>query len=281
MIEIYLLEQLEAFERCGTLSQAAEELHISQPALSRSMKKLEEEMGVPLFDRAKSKIALNETGQVAAGYARRVLEADREMIERTVAFERSRRTIAVGSCASLPVNELLPAFQECFWQMAITTEITSDEKLLWGLKHGIYHLTVLHEPPGSPDIFSQKYMEERLCITIPKDHILADRERICFHDLQGMKILAHGGAGFWLDICRQNLKDTKLLVQDSMEMLSDLVDASTLPFFNSDRAAGQHVEPDGRVTLPVADEAAHVTYYLACLDTQKGRYRKLFQKISR
>ena len=42
MIEIYLLEQLEAFARCGTLSGAAEELHLSQPALTRSMKKLED-----------------------------------------------------------------------------------------------------------------------------------------------------------------------------------------------------------------------------------------------
>ena len=42
MIEIYLLEQLEAFARCGTLSAAAEELHLSQPALTRSMKKLEQ-----------------------------------------------------------------------------------------------------------------------------------------------------------------------------------------------------------------------------------------------
>lgn len=140
MIEIYLLEQLEAFARCGTLSQAAEELHISQPALSRSMKKLEEEMGVPLFDRAKSKISLNETGQVAAGYARRVLEADREMIERTVAFERSRRTIAVGSCASLPVNELMPAFQECFWQMPPHCRffiLTGQQGSMWSQTAGL------------------------------------------------------------------------------------------------------------------------------------------------
>ena len=40
MMELYLLEQLIAFSRQGTLSGAAEELHISQPALSQSMKKL-------------------------------------------------------------------------------------------------------------------------------------------------------------------------------------------------------------------------------------------------
>ena len=46
MMELYLLEQLIAFSRQGTLSGASEKLHISQPALSQSMKKLEESLGV-------------------------------------------------------------------------------------------------------------------------------------------------------------------------------------------------------------------------------------------
>ena len=66
MIEIYLLEQLEAFARCGTLSGAAEELHLSQPTLTRSMKKLEELIGVPLFERQKNKLVLNENGKLTA-----------------------------------------------------------------------------------------------------------------------------------------------------------------------------------------------------------------------
>ena len=52
MMELYLLEQLIAFSRQGTLSGAAEKLHISQPALSQSMKKLEESLGVSLFERS-------------------------------------------------------------------------------------------------------------------------------------------------------------------------------------------------------------------------------------
>ena len=51
MIDIFLLEQLDAFARTGTLSRAAEELHITQPALSRNMKKLEATLGVSLFNR--------------------------------------------------------------------------------------------------------------------------------------------------------------------------------------------------------------------------------------
>ena len=66
MIETYLLEQFAAFARCGTLLAASEELHITQPTLSRSMKKPEKEFGVPIFHRENSKLSLNETGKVAA-----------------------------------------------------------------------------------------------------------------------------------------------------------------------------------------------------------------------
>ncbi|MCM1155375.1 MAG: LysR family transcriptional regulator [Roseburia sp.] len=54
MIEILQLEHLVAFAEYGTLSKAAEELHISQPTLTRSMKKIEEEFRAPLFDHKKT-----------------------------------------------------------------------------------------------------------------------------------------------------------------------------------------------------------------------------------
>ena len=99
MIEIYLLEQLCAFAEYGTLSKAAESLHISQPALSRSMKKIEEELGVSLFERDKAKISLNETGELAAKLATELLSLNLGMVRRIKAFDRSQRSITVGACA--------------------------------------------------------------------------------------------------------------------------------------------------------------------------------------
>lgn len=131
-----------------------------------------------------SKITLNDTGKIAAQYAEKVLETDREMIERTIAFERNRRTIILGSCAFLPANELIPIIQEHFCKMAIT---------------------------------------------LPSNHFLAAKKAISFHDLNGISILAHGGSGFWLEICKEHLSDAKLLVQDSIDTLSEIVDASSLP----------------------------------------------------
>ena len=59
MIELYELRQLAAFAEAGTLSEAAEVLHLSQPALSRNMKKLEEDLGISLFERSKNNLELN------------------------------------------------------------------------------------------------------------------------------------------------------------------------------------------------------------------------------
>lgn len=276
MIEIFLLEQLAAFEKCGTLTQAAEELHITQPALTRSMHKLEDAFGVALFERSKSKIALNETGKVAARYAQRVLEADREMVEQVVAFDRSRRTIVLGACAALPINLLMPALQEQFGGMAITSELSSDEKLIAGLRNRTYQLAILHECPTAEDLFCQRYLDERLCVALPTEHPLASREAVTFQDLDGLSLLAHRNAVFWVEICKQKLPHSKLLAQDSVEILHELVDSSTLPAFSSDRAVERGCESEGRVTIPICDEDAFATYYLACLQSEKTKYNALF-----
>ena len=98
MFELHQLEQLITVAECGTLSAAAEKLHLSQPALSRSMQKLEAELQVPLFTRHKNKIELNENAEMAVDYARKILWQSQDMIDHLRAFDLSRRTIRVGSC---------------------------------------------------------------------------------------------------------------------------------------------------------------------------------------
>lgn len=69
MIENYHLEQLLAIYEYGTLSAAAEHLNLTQPSLSRSMRKLENELGAQLFDRGKNRIVLNQLGLIAVEHA--------------------------------------------------------------------------------------------------------------------------------------------------------------------------------------------------------------------
>lgn len=99
MAELNQFYQLVAIADTGTLSKAAEIVHISQPALTRSIQKLEAEWNVTLFDRQKNKITLNKTGKLAVQYARRILDDVNTMTGAIQAYERSLRTISIGACA--------------------------------------------------------------------------------------------------------------------------------------------------------------------------------------
>ena len=276
MIEIYLLEQLAAVAEHGTLIKAAEALYLSQPALSRSMKKLETQLGVSLFDRDNSKITLNKTGQYAVEYARRILELDREMCEGVADFDRRQRTVSVGACAPFPLGELTPVIQERFVEMAVTTELADDEKLLSGLRNRSYQLVILHEMPEERDLFCQHYLEEKLFIVLPKDHPLADRKSITFDDLREYKVLLVSSIGFWMEICRKRLDPEKLIVQNNMDALLELIEASTLPHFTSDRIMERGFSNPDRVTIPLEDPDAKTTYYIACLNSEKKKYGAVF-----
>ena len=80
MIELYLLEQLVGLSQFSTLSEAAEHLHITQPTLTRSIRKLEELLGVELFRREKNRIYINDNGRLAVEYAKRILDDEEEMV---------------------------------------------------------------------------------------------------------------------------------------------------------------------------------------------------------
>lgn len=279
-MEFYLLEQLDAFARCGTLTRAAEELHISQPALSRSMKKIEEAFGVSLFTREKSKIALNETGKVAADYARRLLELRQEMMQQTAAFDRNRRSLILGACAPMPITRLIPVLQQRYsYQMISSETVAEDARLIAGLKNRSYHLAVLHHIPEDREIVCQHYLNEQLYIALPRAHPMASRTSVRFSELAGFSFLVYENVGFWVSVCRENIPDVNLIFQDSMENLAALAAASTLPSFGSDQMMGSGHGRGDRVFIPIEDAAAHASYYLACLQTEKRNYAKLFQAV--
>ena len=279
MIENYLLEQFIAVAKHGTLLKAAEKLHVTQPSLSRSMKKLEEEFGVPLFHRENSKISLNETGKVAAEYAERALEANREMIDHVLTFERSLRTVYVGSCAPLPMNDLIPVLQERLPDKTISTEIVSDDRLVKGLRNHAYQLVILREDLDDRSIFCQRFMEESLYISIAEDHELAQKESVSFNDLKELRILVNSNVGFWQEVCHSKIPQNNLLVQNSFDAFSELVQASSLPFFNSDQYISRGYEAPGRKSIPIRDAEAHATYWLACLASEQKQYRSLFNAV--
>lgn len=166
-MDLYELRQLAAFAERGTLSAAAEALHLSQPALSRNMKKLEEELGVALFERRKNRLALNENGEYVLRIARELLSSADGLPARVQEFDRRHRAITVGLCAPAPGWLLTPLLSSIYPGRMLQTEILPWNKLLEGLDSGRFQLAVLAREPESGRYFSRECGRESLMFALP------------------------------------------------------------------------------------------------------------------
>lgn len=271
MLENYLLEQLIAFADAGTLSKAAEELHITQPALSKSMHRIEELFGITLFHRSHSHIELNENGKVAVQYAKKALQANNEIIPATLAFYRRQHTIRIAGCSTMAIHRLTQICQNYYPTMTLTTSLINYPDPVALLIKDNYDLVVSAHGVDDPGLMSKAFFDEQLMVSVPLGSPLARKQELTFHDLAGMSILAHAGSGVWINICQEQIPHVNLLVQENMQSLAQLVQASDLPVFSSSLTKGDKEMAD-RFSLPIKDQAAHIRYYLCC---QKRDYHSL------
>ena len=162
MIELYQLEQLTAFAKHGTLSKAADELHMSQPTLTRSMQKLESEFGVSLFMRSKNRLEFNENGILAAEYAQKVLDQAQNMLDKVRSFDRASHTISIGSCAPMPLITAVQNAARLYPGMTISSECKDCVPLVEGLKTGLYQIIILPYKPDDESLVSIESGSETL-----------------------------------------------------------------------------------------------------------------------
>ena len=281
MIETYLLEQLDALAQYGTLSAASERLHITQPSMSRAMKKLEDIIGVELFEHRGNRLILNEYGRLAAEYARRILDSQEELVARVRMLERSRRTILVGSCAPGPLFEMPSMLAGLYPDQTISTEIRGEETLLEGLRRGDYHLVVLVHRPQDPDLRCHPCGSERLFFSLPVDHPLAGRESLSFSDMDGETFLVFSDIGVWDAVHRQSMPRSRFLLQDDHDALREIVRTSSLPAFVTDLSLRLRGADESRVNIPIADEAAAMRYWCCCRRESEKRFARWFQALDR
>ena len=280
MIDIHLLEQFCAFSECGTLSEAAEKLHTSQPALTRSMKKLEEELGVNLFIRSKNQLRLNETGIHAARYAEDVLKADKDFESKVRSYDRSLHTISIGFCAPVPQTVLTPILNTIFEGMTISADMTDDAGFVERLKSHEYHLAVLHEDPDDEEIYVKKCGHENLFISLMPGDPLAFYPEVHLSDLDGKTILLLTRIGFWINFHNNKTPNSNYLLQIDMDSFMELSQNSNYPSFSSSYYMSRGIVNKGKITIPIADPECHTDYYLACLASEKERYKALFERVN-
>ena len=280
MIDIYLLQQLVSFAECGTLLAAAQKLHTSQPAMTRSMKKLEEELGVTLFARSKNHLALNETGLRAAEYARRVLEADAEFESRVRAFDKSLHTLSIGFCAPVPQTVITPILNNIFDCMTISADMMDDADFLKRIENGTYQLAVTHFAPQDPGFYCKKCGHEDLFISVHPGNPLTFYPKISLKDLDGLSILLLSRIGFWANTHRDKTPNSNYLLQVESDSFEELVRNSDYPAFASSYFIRRKETFPDRINIPITDKECHTDYFLVCLSSDVEKYKALFKVVT-
>lgn len=279
MIELYELRQFSVFADCGTLSEAAEILHLSQPALSRNMKKLEEEIGVPLFNRRKNRLELNENGEYVLSLVKKLLNSADALTAKAQAFDRQKQIIAVGVCAPAPIWLVTPLLTSLYPGRTIQTETAEADALLSGLENGIYQLIALPYQPDDAHYFAKECGRESLRFALPKGHRFARRKSLSFAEMNGETMLLMSDIGFWNFVRTEKMPNSRFLIQSDRFSFNELVETSTLPAFTTDLSKKYIGTGRKRIEVPISDPEATVAYYLICKKEKKEDYLALFSAL--
>ena len=279
MIEMYLLKQLTAFAKYKTLSEAAKQLNLSQSALSRSMQRMEQFIGVNLFIRKKNSIALNDNGILAARYAEKILSLADEAVEKIHEFDRKSRTIFIGSCAPVPMHEIIFLLTQDFPDVSISSELKDDEYLVNGLKADSLDIVILRKIPADEKFFSLKCGSEKLFLAVPFGHRFEKKDGIFLEELNGEKVLLYSEIGFWYNLCKEKAPDAKFLMQSERDVFKELVEVSPFLSFTTDVIIESGHAQKNCTYKPVLNAEADVIYYCVCKVDKKNRFKNLFAKL--
>lgn len=282
MIDNYLLEELVTFDAEQTLAKTAKKLRVTQPTVTRGMQKLEDELGVQLFDRQPNRITLTDIGKLAANKAQVVLQTNQNFVRQIQNYAAQQNIFSIGAVAPGP-QIILKNHQDQFPnRIAVHQELVQPNSVLALLRSNQFSIIITNEEIQTTDIESRYLGTEKLFVNLDQFMYLANMQAVSFTDLKGLSFVVINNIGPWKNIIQQNIPDAKFLYQDDITALTEITKYSNFPYFSTDitQPIGPRRTTADRVTLPITDAAATMTFYASYLKTQKSQLTPLIKKIN-
>ena len=229
-MDIRTMQYYLAVVREGTISAAAEALHVAQPSLSRQMKELEEELGAPLFERGNRKITLTEEGMILRKRAEEMVRL-MQMTEEEISQVKNHisGSVRIGAGESISFHYLSRAAASIFEEHPdIRFHITSGDTqdLMDELNNGLIDFAVIFT-----DVDHTIYQslplpaEDSFGLLMPKGCELAKKKEIRYSDLQGLPIIISRASVPYFsgsaDLSRLNVVATYNLIYNASLLVED------------------------------------------------------------
>ena len=193
-MDIRTMQYYLAVVREGTISAAAEALHVAQPSLSRQMKELEDELGVTLFERGNRRISLTEEGMVLRKRAEEMVRL-MQMTEEEISQVRNNYsgTISIGAGESQAFHYISRAASELSEEypdirFSVTSGDTQD--LVEELNRGLIDLALIFSDTDTRQYHSIPMpVSDEFGVLMPQNDILAGKQRISAEDLKNRPVI--------------------------------------------------------------------------------------------
>jgi DNA-binding transcriptional LysR family regulator len=188
------LEAFLAVIREGSFSSAAKVLYRTQPAVSQIIRRLEQEIGQPLFDRSSRRGVLTDAGRALQTHAERILNLQRQArtaLEDVRQLRVGRLTIAANELTCTYLLPVLHEFRRRYPDVHVTVQRSLASRIPAAVSDYAADLGVITYRPDDPALQSIVVYRDELALVVPPTHAHARRKRVRLSDLARESFIAH------------------------------------------------------------------------------------------
>ena len=221
-MDIRQFEMFQAIVDTGSFTRAGEKLCVSQSAISRQIKLLEEELGDQVFKRIHRKIYLTPTGEVLLHYTRKIFNEIRLMTSEISDLTHLRRgylRLAGGmSICTYLFPSLVKEYQQRYPNVELTIATGTNDEILRLLKTNQVDLALLSLPFQDEDLEIYPALTEEMVLVMEDQHPLSTRDRITFKDLTPYTFIHFERGSNTRKLLDEIFQEEKLHFSNNMEL---------------------------------------------------------------
>lgn len=216
--------------------RAADQCHVSQPTLSVAVKKLESELGIAIFERSKSSVAVTPIGEQVVAQAHKVIEETRTIKDiASTGQNQLKSPLKVGAIYTIGpylFPHLVPQIRHKTQQMALYLEENFTSVLRRQLRDGELDAIIVALPFNEPDVLTRPLYDESFVVVLPKNHAWCQQESIQPQQLIDEDVLLLGAGHCFrdqvLELCpglanKTNSELGNIMQGSSIETLKQMV----------------------------------------------------------
>lgn len=205
-MDINYVKEFIVLAEVGNYSEAADQLYISQPSLSRHIQALEEELGSALFTRTTRRVSLNEFGHTFLPYAKKISQLQYEYsVALTSKLQDISGTVTIGSLPTMSqygITELLARFHKDNPNLSLSIVEADSNTLTDMLWHGKCDFAFIRDYGNIPSGFVKiPYTIDSIAAVLPLHHPLANSEQITLNQIRNEDFLLLGPNTLMYDLC--------------------------------------------------------------------------------